>query len=233
MSIPLTGTSDWVDAPIADWLTHDELLVQYAGSLNVLDLRSDPPKTIDLVRDVFLLDLSYPIDFSSMDFVRNPDGNGYYIGLRANHPHNQNVYLYDSETRQVKVFQHDTHTMLFFPDGQWMRLPKLEYPPPETDEYEMVWVGGPEDQHRLVVDGHRPRQQPQMIPQYLPASSQLVFSSSQGISLVSIPDGKMIRFWELAGNGASSNRMILSPRGNALVVAADGDGLYYIPLPSN
>ena len=32
-----------------------------------------------------------------------------------------------------------------------------------------------------------------MFPRYLPAFSQLVFSSSQGISLVSIPDGELVR----------------------------------------
>jgi hypothetical protein len=83
---------------------------------------------------------------------------------------------------------------------------------------------------RLRVEGHVPRTHPQMIPEYLPASARLVFGSSQGISLVSIPDGKTVGFWELANN-ADYFSVIPSPNGEALVVAAGGDGLYYISLP--
>jgi len=112
-----------------------------------------------------------------------------------------------------------------------MRLPKWEDTPSYRDEYEMVWMDQPGETRRLVVEGHVPRSQPQMFPRYLPASSQLVFNSSQGVSLVSIPDGKTIRFWELAGGGGFSSRVYASPLGEALVVVDDGDGLYYIPLP--
>ena len=61
-------------------------------------------------------------------------------------------------------------------------------------------------------------------------SSQLVFSSSQGISLVSIPDGKTTHFWELASN-ADYFDVTPTPNGEALIIASGGDGLYYIPLP--
>ena len=232
ISIPLVGTSEYVDAPIVDWLNRDEILVQFADSLTVMDLRSDPPKTTDLVRDVFLLDLSYPIDFSGMDFVRNPVGDGYHIGVQVNHPHNQDAYVYNLQTGQVRVFQHDTSTLFFFPDGQCMRLLKWEDTPTYRDEYEMVWMDQPTEEHRLILEGHVPRSHPQIFPRCLPGSSQLVFSSSQGISLVSIPDGETIRFWELAGEVSVASQVFPSPLGSALVALADGDGLYYIPLPS-
>lgn len=229
-SLPLDYASDQ-DAPIVEWLTRDELLVQGGGSLTVMDLRSDPPKTTDLIRDVFLLDIAYPTDFSSLDFLPNQAGDGYSIGVRVNHPRNQAAYVYASETGQVEVFQHGVDTLLFFPGGQWMRLSKWEDTPTYRDEYEMVWMDQPGETQRLVVEGHTPRSQPQIFPRYLPASSQLIFSSSQGVSLVSIPDGKTIRFWELAGGEGYSSRVYASPLGEALVVVADGDSLYYIPLP--
>jgi hypothetical protein len=164
-----------------------------------------------------------------MDFLPNPAGEGYYLGVRVNHPHNQAVYLYSSETNQVEVFQHDTDTLFFFPGGQWMVLPKWEDTPTYRDEYEMVWMDQPGETQRLVVGGHTPRSHPQMFPRYLPSRSQLIFSSSQGISLVSIPDGETVGFWELAGEGYSSN-VIPTPDGEALVVEAGGYGLYYISL---
>jgi hypothetical protein len=69
-----------------------------------------------------------------------------------------------------------------------------------------------------------------MFPQYLPAAAQLVFTSSQGISLVSIPGGELAGFWEMAGGGDFYS-VLPAPGGEALVVTARGDGLYYIPLP--
>ena len=232
MRVPLTGHPETVDGPIVDWLSRDELLVQFANSLLVIDIRSSSLKTTDLVRDIFLLDLIYPIDFSSMDFLRHPNAGGYAVAVRANHPRNQDVYLYDSKTGRVEVFQHDVSTLLFSLDGQWLQAPKWENTPSYKDEYEMVWMDHPEDAYRLVVDGHVPRNHPQIFPKYLSATSQLVFNSSQGISVVSIPDGETIRFWELAGSDGLSNRVFLSPREDALVVLVDGVGLYHIPLQS-
>jgi hypothetical protein len=81
------------------------------------------------------------------------------------------------------------------------------------------------------VEGHVPRAHPQLFPRYLPTSSGLVFYSSQGISLVSIPDGKTTGFWELSSH-ANYFDVFPSPNGEALIVASDGDGLYYIPLSS-
>ncbi len=228
--LELKNVSD-ANLPIVEWLTRDELLLQ-GQSLTVLDLRSNPPIMTDLIHDIFLLDIAYPFDVSSMDTHINPNGDGYIIGLRVNHPHNQEVYLYDSKDGQVKVFEHDTHSLFFFPDGGWMQLPKWEGEPSYSDEYEMVWMDQPGKEQRLVVEGHVPRSHPQMFPKYLPDLSRFVFNSSQGISLVSIPDGKTIHFWELSGD-TDFFSVFPSPNEEALIVRADGDGIYYIPLPPN
>lgn len=227
--LALKNVSD-ANLPIVEWLTHDELLL-HGQSLTVIDFRANPLVTTDLIRDIFLLDIEYPIDISSMDTHPNPNGDDYVIGLRVNHPHNQGVYLYDSKVGQVKVFEHDTHSLFFFPDGGWMQLPEWEDEPSYTDEYEMVWMDQGEKQQRLSVEGHVPRSHPQMFPKYLPSPSRLVFNSSQGISLVSIPDRETIRFWELSGETEFFS-LFPSPNEEALVVRADGDGIYYIPLPS-
>jgi hypothetical protein len=226
--LPLEDALD-AGPPIVEWLTGDELLV-HGSTLIVVDLRSDPPQMTDLLRDVFLLDIAYPTGFSSLDSLSNPAGDGYYLGLRANHPRNQAIYVYDSATGQVELFQHDIDSLFFFPGGQAMVLLKWEDTPTYRDEYELIWLEQPRQARRLVVEGHTPRSHPQIFPRYLPATSQLVFSSSQGISLVSIPGGETVRFWEPAGGGGFY-RALPAPGGEALVVVASGDGLYYIPLP--
>ena len=229
-NLPLSDASD-ANLPIVEWLTDDELLM-HGSSLTVLDFRSDPPGMTDLIHDVFLLDIEYPIDISSMDSLPDLLGNGYTIGVRVNHPHNQGIYLYESKTGQVKVFQHDTDSLFIFPDGRWMSLPKWEDEPTYTDEYEIVWMDTNEVE-RLVVEGHVPRNHSQIFPKYSPNSSQLIFNSSQGISLVSIPDGGKTHFWKLTGNGAAHAQIYPSLSEEALIVVGNGVGLYYIPLRSN
>jgi len=86
------------------------------------------------------------------------------------------------------------------------------------------------DPWRLVVQGHTRRDYPHLFPRYLPQSSQMAFGSSQGISLVSTPDGELLCFWELVD--ASGNAHVFpAPDGKALVAAAAGERtLYWIPL---
>ncbi|MCC6606217.1 MAG: hypothetical protein IT327_23625 [Anaerolineae bacterium] len=227
-SWPLAAASD-ASLPIVAWLAGDELLVHDRKPL-LMDLRTDPPQTTDLIGDIFLLDIEYPTDFSSLDSLPNLTGDGYYVGVRANHPRNQGVYLYASATGQVELFPHDSDSLFFSPDGQWLRLPKWEDTPTYRDEYELVWLDETRQTHRLAVEGHTPRSHPQLFPVYLASRAQLVFSSSQGISLVSLPDGETLRFWEPAGK-RDFYRILATPNGEALVAVADGDGLYYIPLP--
>jgi len=194
----------------------------------VMDLRSDPPKFTDVMHDIFLLDIAYPDDVSAMAWE------GRHLSVRVNHPRNQAIYVYHPETSQVEVLQSEVGILLFFPGGEWTELPKFEATPTYRDEYELIWVDRPEaEPQRLVVQGHVPRNYPDLNAEYLPGSSQMVFSSSQGVSLVSIPDGALLGFWELAGGSASPSTFALaSPDGKALVAIVERVGLYYIPLPN-
>jgi len=216
--------------PIVEWMTPDQLLL-HGKMLTVMDFHTNPPAMTDLIHDVFLLDIEYPNDISSMD--THPGMDGYTIGLRVNLPHNQNAYLYESKSGQVRVYEQDTHFLFFFPDGGWMRLFKWEDVPTYTDEFEMIWMDQPTDVRQLAVEGHVPRNYPQLFPSYLPDTSQLIFSSSQGVSLVSISSGETVRFWSLRGTGRSFSQVYTSPKENAIVVFANEVGLYYLLLSSN
>ena len=131
----------------------------------------------------------------------------------------------------MTVFEHDTHTLLLTPGGEGLRLPKWEDEPTYRDEYQIEWLDRSGESQRLNLQGHTPRDHPQIFPQFTLDFSRIVVSSSQGVSLVSIPGGETLRFWELAGGGGWGSRVLPTPNGEALVVIANGDGLYYIPLP--
>jgi hypothetical protein len=165
-----------------------------------------------------------------MDFARQP-GDGYIIVVRANHPHNQDAYLYDSETGKVSIFQSDTSLLFFAPDGALLQSPIWEDTPSYRDEYDLILMDHPDDVRHLMVEGHNPRSYPQLFPRYLPLSSQMVFNSSQGISLVSLPDGRTIRFWTPEGD-SNYYTVIPSPNDTSLAITDNGNNLYYIPLTS-
>jgi hypothetical protein len=224
-SLPIEGASD-ASLPLVEWLTADELLL-YGGKVSVLNFRSEPPQVTDVLKDIFLLDISLH-DVVSLDTVHTHDG--YCLGLQINHPRNQSGYVYASNTQEVEVFQQDVSTIIFFEDGQWLRLTRWEDQPSYRDEYVLVWMDQSEAETRLKIEGHVPRTHPQIFPGYLPHSSQLFISSSQGVSLVSIPDGQTIGFWDLSSD-VDQFSVIASPGEDALIVESPGDGLYYIPVP--
>lgn len=103
---------------------------------------------------------------------------------------------------------------------------------PAEDVYELIGLDVPDTFSEIItVQGHLPRNYPNLFPRYLPKSSLLAFSSSQGVSLVPVPAGETVGFWELAGGGGYASYVIPPSIHEALGVYAEGDGLYYIPLP--
>ena len=230
-SLPLKYATDQ-HAPGVEWLAKDELLLHSGGVLTMVDLRSDPPSIVNVLKDIFALDIADPFEISVWTSVVHPDAESYHLAVRVNHPRNQDVYLYHSETGSAEVLRHELDMVLFFPDGEWTELRRMPGVPTQGDQYQLVWVGAPQDARRLVVEGHTPRHYPTLHVRYLPYSSQMAFSSSQGVSLVSIPDGELLHFWELVGAENSGYAYVYdSPDGKALVVTAERVALYFIPLP--
>jgi hypothetical protein len=220
-------------APGVEWLTNDELLLHTDGILAVVDYRSDPPKITDVMKDIFDLDIDYPDDIASMNSTVDSTGESYYLAVHINQPGNQDVYLYQSESGNVQRYHPSADPILFFPNGEWTELPGLRFDTPERDEFELIWVDSPEKEPRhIVVQGHIPRNYPTLFPRYLPGSSQIAFRSSQGISLVSIPNGEMLKFWQLLDGGGSSDiNLRVSPNEDALIALVGGNALYHISLP--
>jgi hypothetical protein len=223
--LPIDAAYDQ-SAPMVEWMSEDELLLHGSGALFIIDFRVEPPNFTDVLRDIFLLDISYPDDVSTFAWE------GHHLSIRVNHPRNQGIYIYHPETGQVEIIQpKDASPLLFFPNGEMVEMANYLAEPSE-DKYELIWVDAPEIASQIIrVQGHLPRNYPNLFPRYLPDSSQLAFSSSQGVSLVSIPDGGTLGFWELAGGGGYSSYVIPPSAHEVLAVVADGDGLYYIPLP--
>lgn len=216
-------------APWLEGLSASEILMHSDG-LVIVDFNADPPQLTRALVDVFGLDIDYPTEVSAAGSFKDRDGNGYYLALRLNHPRNQATYLYNSEGGRVHVYDHENHTLLLFPDGQLVEMAKWENVQTHRDDYDLVLVDAPETvQPRLVFSGHTPREYAHLSLIYLPATSQIAVGSAHGVSLVSLPEGEMVAYWDIAGDGFSPS-LIVAPDGSAFVAVKDHGGLYG-PLP--
>ena len=221
-------SSPWIDG-----LSQHELLVHDRGKLLIVDFNTDPPTVANALKDIFHLDIPYPDEASAASSLADKEGNGYYLAVRLNHPHNQATYLYSSETDRVYEYDHKHHSLLLFPDGEFMEMPKQEDVLSYTDEYDVVRIDEPETvQPVLKISGHTPRDYPHLSFAYLDRASKLAVASAHGVSLVSLPNGEMEAYWTLPGEGYSPS-LVAAPDGSALIATKDYGGLYFIPLPKS
>jgi len=217
-------------APWIEVLSDHELLVNGIGEWLIIDFSVDPPAITNVLADIFGADVKFPDEISASGAFVDPNGSGYYLAVRLNHPRDQATYLYDSRSGQVHVYNHEYHTLLLFPNGYLMEMAKQEIVPTYRDEYDIVLVDQPETvQPQLKLDGHTPREYPHLNLEYMEKRSQLVVASAQGVSLVSLPNGEMEAYWELIGDGYSPG-LIAAPDGSVLIATKDFGGLYYISL---
>jgi hypothetical protein len=205
------------------------VVINGSGKFDLYDFNSTPVMVTDVMKDLFGLDLSFPDDASSSFSQIDASGKFYHLGVHANQPRNHSVYLYHSETGKVEVLDPTADPILFLPDGKCIYLPAMQSDATYKDEFELIWVDQPEKPHaHLTLQGHNPRDYPTLAMACFEKSSRIAFASAQGVSLVSIPDGKLLRFWDLGG--ARNVSLTLSPDEKYLVAMTD-TAIYPLELP--
>jgi hypothetical protein len=204
------------------------VLIHGSDDLLIIDYSVDPPQFTNVLVDIFDLEINRRSEMAASGSFIVQDG--YYLVIRLNHPRSQATYLYNSQTGRVLIYDHEHHTLLLFPDGQLAQMPKWENIPTYRDEYDLVLIKTPEAvQPRLTFSGHSPREYAHLSIRYRTMTSQFVVASAHGVSLVSLPDGDVVSYWELVGDGVSPWIMV-APDGSKFVAVKDFGGLYG-PLP--
>jgi hypothetical protein len=232
-------------APHPEWLVSDQLVIWVGSDSGPVQITLGPgtPQIVPIIPEIFGLDIKYPDDMEAIATVEDQVADTYHIVMALGSPDSNTVYLYHSETEAVEKLPHERTTFLFFPNGSWTRMPKRDWDNPagapgSVDEFQLVWVDSDQEARRLVVEGHIPRQYPDLNAVWLADTSQMIFSSSQGVSMVSIPDGALLDFWELEGyDGSAYPYLFVSPTGDVMLAVAPlsdpdgqltGEGLYLI-----
>lgn len=219
-------------APFIEWVSENALLINGPTSWIMLDVSSVPPRQIDVIRDLFQLDLTFPDQISSSASLMTKDQTGYHLAVWANHPHNQSLYVYHSEDGQISTYQPEGQTALvIFPDGKWTLMTQMGDVNPSLDQVTLIWPDSSSAPVALTITGHLPRGYPMLCLHYLHETGRLVVSSSNGVSLLNTPGGELLHFWRNSVGRDTSPSLIISPDGKSGLLLAFGEGLYTIPLP--
>jgi hypothetical protein len=219
-------------SPSIEWVSDHELLASGQDTLSLIDLQANPPKITNVFKNLFSLDIAYPRDISSLATIPDPSGKSFQLAVRINHPRNQSIYIYHSDNGKVEILNPTLNALLFFSGGDWAELSKLEDMNNLQDRFELYWPDTPEKASQILdITGHLPRNYPSLSLIFLAEKSQILVSSSQGISRVSVPDGQLLDFWELTDQKYHMQpAMLISPDHRLLVAYAEGDGVYTISL---
>ncbi len=208
-----------------DWLLEDVILVYGGPNLGSVLVERQPDGSVRMtpvLEDLFGLDLLSPNEITAQGGYGDPQRGVYYLTLVTRSPQERALYIYHSDGNRVEELPHDIDTFLFFPNGEAVNMFRLEDSPSYTDTLQLVWVDDPARQNQLLsVQGHTPRQYPQITHAWDPGTQRMAFGSTQGVSLVSIDDGSLIEFWSLEGAQDSGYTILsLSPDGKTLAVQA-------------
>jgi len=239
-SLEIHSSHEW-GAPSSEWLGTQRLFIWSMDQIGpiLLDLSQEPPQQVRVFAELYGIDMLYPEQLSSMGVFYAPDGDEYHIVFKAEFPDDRSIYLYHSESGQVEKLDGDRQAMMIFPDDQRMSLISMPDGPVEDGSYDVLWVDEPDrPQVHVEASGHLPRNYYLLQSHLLPGGTRMLFGSSQGISLVDLPDGKTLAFWRLTGvEGSWLPHLYLSPDGRVLIATTEslesvpqGSGLYRLVL---
>ncbi len=232
-------------ALMVEWLGPERPFIWDMGASGplMLDLSTDPPKQVRVMPDLFSLSLTYPDEMAMMGVFYSPADGSYHIVAHINKSGDQSIYVYHGESGKVEKLAGDLHGLLILPGGQKMPLDLWMDTPGLNDDFDLLWLDGPQQPRvHFQVGGHLPRKDSRLISALVPGGKDLIFASSQGISLVGLPGGDTQAFWQLEGaeDPAAGSILSPSPDGRAVIATVslnpDKDGqsqgslLYWLSL---
>jgi len=216
--------------PFVEWLSEDQILIHGSGKMISVDLSTSPARQVEVMREMFHINLVYPDQVFSMAVIRSKDGNNYHICLWVNLTDNKQMYIFHSETQQLSVYTPKSLSVLVFPDGKWERMYGWAEDTTASDLVEIFWIDSDRAPVTIPITGHQPRGYPMLDVRFLSDPSRLLLASSNGVSLVSVPSGDLLHFWQTGSGRDQSPWLQLSPDGKTALLPVQWDGLFNLPL---
>lgn len=230
-TIPLAAP-DEDRAPLMEWLTNDHLLVWgfSNGGPSLLTLGAGEAQTTIIIPELFGLDIDYPNGLWGMGGYGDEATGVYHLIMARDAPEDRTIYIFHSETQTVERLPFEQSTLLLLPpdDTMWAFKYDETFIPsaPNVEggvETMLVYqVDSGRAATPLVIEGHLPREYLNPYVARWIERNSLIVTSSQGISLISLSNGKTLKFWGIDLQGvAGSPGVLISPDGKRFVVQAD------------
>jgi hypothetical protein len=203
-----------------DWVLEDTLVIYGPeGHMTLVERSPSGPAQQRLMDELSVDNLQPGAQVMAQGTLGEPQREVFHVYVSLQTGERRTIYMYHSEDGRIEVLDQNSWMLLIFPDGQIQRLNILEYDPPFTVNCQIVWVDQPErTPQEIVATGHTPRSHPDLWPQWIGEREQLIFASSQGVSLMSARTNQVLEFWRLDGSEDSDYTLAsLSPNHTTLV----------------
>jgi hypothetical protein len=229
--------------PIAEWVMEDQVFIwdhSEAGPVLVSLLSEGVDFTRVIPETLGLYDLDYPNDIKGMGVSTDADASRFFIVLHLDDGDKHRLYIYDSSLEGTRDLAYEGNVILFEPEKSRLLTRQDSTPISVQEVYDILWLTNPDlEPEPMIIEGHWPLNRPWLDVSLMPGGGEILISSSQGVSLVSIPAGEMLDFWELVGaENASNAGAQVSERGEVIVIAfifSEGvpgmqGAVYFLPI---
>jgi WD40 repeat protein len=199
-------------------LNKDKLLVyDTITGMRLYDITSQPPQFTNLFPDLF------GIEYPGMDKVSawgrmSGTGDGdYHFILETGMAADGQYYIYHPESGVVDQYPLDPPLLVVFPSGEGGIGQSMDSPLSNIT-FKVILVDSGTEPYNLVAKGHTPSRNAWSFATILPGVKKVMFSSIQGISIVDLKSGEILRFWGLENQEEYQDfYTMLSPDGKTVV----------------
>ena len=203
-----------------DWVLEDVLVI-YGPDYRMILVERSPsgPARLQVMDELAVENLQPGAQVMAQGTLGEPQRDIFHVFVSLQTGDRRTIYMYHSQDGRIEVLDQASWMLLIFPDGQTQSLNILDDNPPFTVNCQLVWVDQTDRAaQEIVAAGHTPRNHPDLWPQWIGEREQLIFASSQGVSLMSARSNQVIEFWRLEGSQNSGyTAASLSPDHASLV----------------
>jgi WD40 repeat protein len=201
------------------WLSKDQILVGDISSWSRLyDLSSQPIQFTNLFPDLFGMEFPGMGPIMSSNTIRGTGGRDYHFTFTTGFDMDAQYYIYHAENGAVDQYPLDPSLLVIFPTGQGDIVSSYMGSQPSNNTYRVIFVDSDTQPYDLVAKGHTPGQNSWSSATILPGGQRVMFSSIQGISLVDLQSGEILKFWGLENQEQYADFYAwLSPDGMSVV----------------
>ncbi len=224
----ITEGSGWGHSvsPGVGWTANDQILLHYLDNwheqLKLIDLISQPVKITDVFIDLFGID-SPSLDHALSEFgeIDATGRENYYLILATGLSPDGQLYLYSGETGLVETYSFDPPKLLVFPNGDITFADRFGEIPIGEEPYQVIHIDTDKEPFNLEIIGRIPGQSPWGKVVMIPGRDQLLIAKDQGVSLVDLESGEILKLWELENQAQYDNFSLHpSPDGKTVIIFA-------------